>query len=194
MSCHCQGDDNTPSPASGNQTSDKHKTKEIRDDTQHQQQQRAGLSRANSVDTEDKSPPPPPPPPRVRVRWPLLLSTWYLSTTGHTHYHWTKLLSWFLGVIFFDVNFAITCCGIIFLNSSLHIRRVTSSTKFNDVVIICMSQDCWACKVTTHGLEGQGLILGCDTENFMLTTTSRPILMPGRPLIQWQPWVKWPGH
>jgi len=63
MSCHCQGDDNTPSPASGNQTSDKHKTKDIRDDTQHQQQQRAGLSRANSVDTEDKSPPPPP---RVR--------------------------------------------------------------------------------------------------------------------------------
>jgi hypothetical protein len=72
MSCHCQGDDNTPSPASGHQTSDKHKTKEIRDDAQHQQQQRAGLTRANSVDAEDKSAPPPP---RVRVRGPLLLGT-----------------------------------------------------------------------------------------------------------------------
>ncbi|PNF43000.1 hypothetical protein B7P43_G09564 [Cryptotermes secundus] len=62
-SCHCQGDNSTPSPVSCNQTSNKHKTVEVRDDTQQQQQQRAGLSRTNSLDVEEKSPPPPP---RVR--------------------------------------------------------------------------------------------------------------------------------
>lgn len=70
MSCHCQGDNNIPSPVSCNQTSNKHKTVDVRDDAQHQQQQRAGLSRTNSLDVEEKSPPPPP---RVRVMQPPLL-------------------------------------------------------------------------------------------------------------------------
>jgi hypothetical protein len=75
-SCHCQGDNSTPSPVSCNQTSNKHKTVEVRDDTQHQQQQRAGLSRTNSLDVEEKSPPPPP---RVRVMQPPLLDGYKIT-------------------------------------------------------------------------------------------------------------------